>query len=248
MTQPSIAARLNQLPIVRTHRVATAIVGIGAFFDLFDIFLAGVIGTVLTKQFRLSPVQLQSVLASGFLGMFVGAVLFGAFADQFGRRTAFLINLGIYSAFTLVGAFSVNPQMLIASRLIAGVGIGAELPLCDSYLSELLPARHRGRYTSIAYTLVAPRCRTASVKPPVDEPTSSTTFPRTSMPKSSSAPASLSPPRETNSGPVAIVIATVSETGAAARSATSPSTRTAPARMSACARSRLGASARCTMS
>ena len=45
--------------------------------------------------------------------------------------------------------------MLIAARFIAGIGIGAELPLCDAYLSELLPARHRGRYTAMAYTLVA---------------------------------------------------------------------------------------------
>lgn len=153
MPQPSIAARLNQLPIVRTHRMAAIIVGIGAFFDLFDIFLAGVLGTVLTKHFMLSPLLLQSVLASGFLGMFFGAVFLGAFADRFGRRTAFLINLAIYSLFTLAGALSVNAPMLIASRFIAGIGIGAELPLCDSYLSELLPARHRGRYISIAYTL-----------------------------------------------------------------------------------------------
>jgi putative MFS transporter len=52
-----------------------------------------------------------------------------------------------------VGAFSVNPSMLIASRLLAGIGIGAELPLVDAYLSELLPARIRGRYTAWAYTL-----------------------------------------------------------------------------------------------
>ena len=94
MSSPSIAARLNELPIVRTHRLATVIVGIGVFFDLFDIFLAGVLATVLTREFMLSPVLLQSVLASGFLGMFVGAVGLGAFADRFGRRTAFLINLG----------------------------------------------------------------------------------------------------------------------------------------------------------
>ena len=132
----SIAARLNRLPIVRTHRLATVIVGIGVFFDLFDIFLAGVLGTVLTKQFMLSPVLLQSVLASGFLGMFFGAVGLGAFADRFGRRTAFLINLGLYSVFTLAGAFAPNAPLLIAARFIAGIGIGAEIPLCDAYLER----------------------------------------------------------------------------------------------------------------
>ncbi|MGE0448947.1 MAG: MFS transporter [Vicinamibacterales bacterium] len=149
----SITARLNALPIVRTHRAATAIVGIGVFFDLFDIFLAGVLGTVLSREFSLSPIALQAVLASGFVGMFAGAAGLGAFADRFGRRTAFMVNLAIYSVFTLAGAFAPNAAWLIAARLIAGVGIGAELPLCDTYLGELLPAKHRGRYTAIAYTI-----------------------------------------------------------------------------------------------
>jgi putative MFS transporter len=150
---PSIAERLNRLPIVRTHRLATLIVGIGVFFDLFDIFLAGVLATVLTREFELTPVQLQVVVASGFLGMFVGAAGLGAFADRFGRRTAFMINLALYSVFTFIGAGAPNAATLVVSRFVAGIGLGAEPPLCDAYLGELLPARHRGRYTALAYTL-----------------------------------------------------------------------------------------------
>jgi putative MFS transporter len=153
MPMVSIAARLNRLPPTPTHRMATVIAGIGSFFDLFDIFLAGVLGTVLTQQFHLSRVSLPAVLGSSFVGMFFGATLLGRFADRHGRRTAFLVNLGVYSAFTLLGAFAVNAPMLIAFRFLAGIGIGAELPLVDTYLSELLPSRFRGLYTAWAYTL-----------------------------------------------------------------------------------------------
>jgi len=149
----SIAARLNRLPPTRTHRHATIIAGIGTFFDLFDIFLAGVLGAVLTQQFALDRLSLPAALSSAFVGMFIGAIVLGRFADRFGRRTAFLLNLAIYSVFTLAGAFSMNATMLIASRFLAGIGIGAELTLVDAYLSELLPARLRGRYTAWAYTL-----------------------------------------------------------------------------------------------
>ena len=149
----SIAARLNRLPPVRTHRTATIIAGIGTFFDLFDIFLAGILGTVLTEQFHLSRLSLPAVIGSGFVGMFVGAIVLGRLADSVGRRAAFLLNLGIYSAFTLIGAFSLNATMLILCRFLAGIGIGAELPLVDTYLSELLPARARGRYIAWAYTI-----------------------------------------------------------------------------------------------
>jgi MFS transporter, putative metabolite:H+ symporter len=149
----TIAARLNRLPPTRTHRHATIIAGIGTFFDLFDIFLAGVLGAVLTQQFALDRLSLPAALSSAFVGMFIGAIVLGRFADRYGRRTAFLLNLGIYSVFTLAGAFSVNATMLIVSRFLAGIGIGAELTLVDAYLSELLPARLRGRYTAWAYTL-----------------------------------------------------------------------------------------------
>jgi putative MFS transporter len=149
----SIAARLNRLPPIRAHRYATVVAGIGTFFDLFDIFLAGVLGTVLTQEFGLDRLTLPAALSSAFVGMFVGATALGRFADRFGRRTAFLLNLGLYSGFTLSGAFSMNATTLIISRFLAGVGIGAELPLVDAYLSELLPARLRGRYTAWAYTL-----------------------------------------------------------------------------------------------
>jgi putative MFS transporter len=112
-----------------------------------------VLGTVLTQEFGLDRVSLPLALSSAFVGMFIGATVLGRLADRVGRRTAFLLNLAIYSAFTLAGAFSVNATMLIASRFLAGIGIGAELPLVDAYLSELLPARLRGRYTAWAYTL-----------------------------------------------------------------------------------------------
>ena len=151
--QGSIGARLDRLPITRTHRVLVAAAGIGTFFDLFDIFLAGVLGTVLTQRFHLDRLSLPAVIGSGFLGMFIGALGLGRFADRVGRRRAFLVNLGIYSVFTLLGAFATNAAMLIATRFLAGIGIGAEPPLVDSYLSELLPARHRGRYTAVAYTI-----------------------------------------------------------------------------------------------
>ena len=149
----SIAARLNRLPITRTHKLVVVIAGIGTFFDLFDIFLAGVLGTVLTDRFHLSRIALPSVLASGFLGMFIGALALGRLADRIGRRRAFLLNLGIYSVFTLLGAFATSAALLVVTRFLAGIGIGAEPPLVDSYLGEMLPARERGRLTAASYTL-----------------------------------------------------------------------------------------------
>lgn len=153
MTQRSIGDRLDSLPLTRVHIRTLVIVGLGLFFDLFDVFLAGVLGTVLTSSFGFSGAQLPLVLGSSFLGMFFGATCMGFVADRFGRRRAYLINLAIYSVFTLAGAFSPDATFLIITRCLAGVGIGAQLPLSDSYLSEILPARQRGVLISWAYTV-----------------------------------------------------------------------------------------------
>jgi MFS transporter, putative metabolite:H+ symporter len=149
----SVAALLDVAPVSRVHRRITVIIGLGLFFDIFDVFLAGVLSTVLTRSFGLSQSTLPVVLGSSFLGMFFGAIFMGTIADRMGRRPAFLINLGIYSLFTLAGSFSPNAAMLIVTRFIAGIGIGAQLPLSDAYLSEILPARVRGKLISMAYTI-----------------------------------------------------------------------------------------------
>src|SRR3954447_5386287 len=129
----SIAELLDQAVLNRRHWRMTLIIGLGLFFDIFDVFLAGVLGTVLTKSFGLSQTTLPMVLGSGFLGMFFGATFMGVIADHFGRRTAFLMNLGVYSVFTLAGAVSPNAVTLIVTRFLAGIGIGAQMSLSDAY-------------------------------------------------------------------------------------------------------------------
>src|SRR5438034_11309689 len=99
----TVADRLNRLPVTRAHVRATVIVGLGLFLDLLDVFLAGVLSTVLTASFGLGERVLPEVLGSSFLGMFFGASFLGGIADRFGRGPPFLVTLGIYSLFTLLG-------------------------------------------------------------------------------------------------------------------------------------------------
>jgi MFS transporter, putative metabolite:H+ symporter len=153
MQELSVSTRLDQLPITAIQKKAVILIGIGIFFDLYDNFLSGVLGTVLSKQFHVSAAQLPLLLGSSFIGMFLGSILLNNLADRVGRKKAYMINLGIYSLFTFLGALSPSANALIIFRFLAGLGLGAELPLSDTYLSEILPAGKRGRYTAWAYTL-----------------------------------------------------------------------------------------------
>src|SRR3954468_13418948 len=150
---PTVAARLDRIPPIRMHRRMAVAVGFANFFDLYDIFLGGVLAAVLAEPWNLSTNGKALVIASGFGGMFFGAVFLGTAADYVGRRKMFLINLMIYSGFSLAAAFSPDLTWLAILRFGAGIGLGAELSLSDTYLSELLPRQVRGRYMAGAYTL-----------------------------------------------------------------------------------------------
>ncbi|MDD5035415.1 MAG: MFS transporter [Methylococcaceae bacterium] len=146
---PTIAARVERLPVSGFHRRFIALISLGGWFDFYDIFMMAYLGAALQQSGFMSRDEFGLTLAAGFVGMFIGTVLFGMGSDRFGRRTAFLFMLLIYSTFTLLGAFAPDPQWLMAARLLAGVGIGAELVVIDTYVTEMMPSRVRGRYVAI---------------------------------------------------------------------------------------------------
>ncbi len=152
-TQVTIAARMDRLPIFSLHRKLALVLGLGTFFDIYEVFLGGVIGAVLAKLYNLTAIQTAAVIGSGFLGMFIGAIVMSSISDYAGRRTMYMVNLFVYSIFSLAAAFAPNVLWIIAFRFLAGVGLGSELPLTDAYMGEMLPKQARGRYTAWAYTI-----------------------------------------------------------------------------------------------
>lgn len=153
MAEETISWRLSRLKFGPMHLRIIFIIGGALFFEFFDLELSGVLGGVLSDKFNVTGQGLSLLLGSAFLGMFFGAVFLNRMADLVGRKRAFLVNLLIYSVFTLIAAFSPNVGMLVICRFLAGVGIGALPPACDTYLSEVLPTLNRGRTMAWAYTI-----------------------------------------------------------------------------------------------
>lgn len=152
-TAESITARLDRMPMTRWHWTLVVVVGLGTFFDLFEVFLGGVLGAVLTERWHLSTNEKSLVIASAFAGMFIGAIVLGIAADRLGRRRMFLVNLGLYSLFSLLTAFSPDMGVFLALRFLGGVALGAELTLVDTYISEFVPRSRRGRSVAWSYTI-----------------------------------------------------------------------------------------------
>jgi putative MFS transporter len=145
----SIGERIERLPVGRFHRRFIALVSLGGWFDLYDLFMVAYVGAALQSSGFLSLREFTSLVAAGFLGMFVGTIFFGMGSDRMGRRSSFVVMLLVYSLFTLAGAFAPSAGWLIALRFFAGIGIGAEIVVIDTYVTEMVPREVRGRFVAI---------------------------------------------------------------------------------------------------
>ena len=145
----TIAERVERLPLGGFHRRFIGLVSLGNFFDLYDIFIVAYLGAALQQSGFLTLPQFTYFVAAGFLGMFVGTVVFGMGSDRMGRRSAFILLLLIYSVLTFADAFAPTAAWLIGLRFCAGIGIGAEIVVIDAYVTEVVPSYARGRYVAI---------------------------------------------------------------------------------------------------
>jgi|HubBroStandDraft_6_1064221.scaffolds.fasta_scaffold07610_7 putative MFS transporter len=149
----TIAARLDRLPISRTIFKMVTLISLGGFFEFYDIFLTAYIAPGLYKSGMFSPVSsnvfgsdnIATFIAVFFAGLFVSTLFLSRIADRFGRRTIFNFSLLWYSVCTVAMAFQTSSPAILFFRFAAGIGIGMELVVIDTYLSELVPKTSRGR-------------------------------------------------------------------------------------------------------
>ncbi|HZZ63886.1 MAG TPA: MFS transporter [Candidatus Baltobacteraceae bacterium] len=130
----------------------------GGWFELYDLFMTAYISLGLIKDGLFvatapSPFALWRFawfIASGFAGMFAGTLVFGWFADQFGRKNTFVVSLLWYSAATVGMALAPSAVSIDLWRFVAGIGIGVQLVTIDSYISEISPKDQRGYWIAFS--------------------------------------------------------------------------------------------------
>jgi MFS transporter, putative metabolite:H+ symporter len=144
VTLDSVADRLDRVPLTGFHWRLLVLAGFGWMFDAMDILLVGSVIAAVSREWGLDAATATLISSINLLGMFVGASLAGSLSDRYGRKTMFQTTLLIYSLFTGLSALAFNAVSLMILRFLAGVGLGGELPVASTLLSEFAPARNRG--------------------------------------------------------------------------------------------------------
>lgn len=141
-----LVSRVQRLPIGRFHYNLLGIVGLGWMFDAMDTGIIAFIMTKLVHDWGLTPVESGWIVSIGFVGMAIGAVFSGALADRFGRKNVFASTMVLYSIATALCAFAPNLTVLLVCRFLVGLGLGGQLPVAVTLVSEYIPAQVRGRF------------------------------------------------------------------------------------------------------
>ena len=145
----AIAARLERLPLTSYQRGLFAIIATAWFFDSMDLgALTFVLGPI-KQSFSLSTSETGLLSSMSFLGMFVGAASAGLLADRFGRTRVFQVSMIFWGLGSILCGLASSVQMLGAARVLLGFGMGMEFPVAQSMVSEIIPARQRGRYIAL---------------------------------------------------------------------------------------------------
>lgn len=130
-------------PISRNKLLRIA--GVGWMFDAMDVGILSFVIAALSVDWGLNSTEMGWIGSVNSVGMAVGALLFGVLADKVGRKKIFMWTLILFSVASGVSAFTTTLAAFLVLRFLIGMGLGGELPVASTLVSESVKAQERGR-------------------------------------------------------------------------------------------------------
>jgi putative MFS transporter len=155
LNEQTIAARLERLPYSRWHITVTAFLGVAIFFDSFDSLAIAYVLPVIVRDWQIPPQSIGGLISIANLGQALGAFFFGWAAERIGRTSAARLTIALYALMSLACAFTTNYDQLFWCRFVEGIGLGGEIPVASTYISEILRAERRGG-SFLSYQMIFP--------------------------------------------------------------------------------------------
>ncbi|XP_073424839.1 synaptic vesicle glycoprotein 2B [Dendrobates tinctorius] len=124
------------------------VLGLALMADGVEIFVVGFVLPSAEKDMCLSRSNKGMLGLIVYLGMMLGAFVWGGLADKIGRKKCLMLSLPINAAFSFISSFVQGYGFFLFCRLISGFGIGGSLPIVFAYFSEFLSREKRGEHLS----------------------------------------------------------------------------------------------------
>ncbi|MER5753674.1 aromatic acid/H+ symport family MFS transporter [Streptomyces sp. NPDC002088] len=120
----------------------------------YDLVVLGAIIPTLLKTHHLGMTagDATTIATLSLVGVAIGAVCVGPLADRLGRRHLLIGSVVLFSIFTILVPLADSVAMFAALRLIAGLGLGACMPVSLTMMSEHMPASRRARASTLTMT------------------------------------------------------------------------------------------------
>ncbi|MFD0856553.1 MFS transporter, partial [Actinomadura adrarensis] len=139
-----LSKAIDQIPLRRNHALILLLIGVGTLFNAIEGYNVGYAAPFLVEQWGLSTTQVTMLTTFTFGGLALGAVIAGVTGDRWGRRVTYMFSLLLFSIGGFVSAFSPNYEFLLVARVVAGIGLGGEIAVALTIVSEIMPTRVRG--------------------------------------------------------------------------------------------------------
>ena len=154
LSQPDFS-EMDNAKISGHHWKIMFIPGMGFFTDAYDLFIIGVVMTLLKPLWHVRPLEESLVESTALLAAALGALLFGRVADMLGRKRIYGFEVLVLAAGAIACAFAPNILWLIGLRFILGVGIGGDYPVSATIISEYSGKAHRGLMVTLVFAMQA---------------------------------------------------------------------------------------------
>jgi putative MFS transporter len=141
-----IAARMERLPLSTWHNKMRLIVGSTNFSDAFDALTIAYVLPAIIPLWHLAPAQIGALISIGYAGQVVGGLLSGCLAEKYGRVPLLIGNIILFSLLSFACVLADSYYILFALRFVQGIGLGGEVPIANTYVSEFAKSTGRGRF------------------------------------------------------------------------------------------------------
>jgi len=137
------------------RRRALLVSGMGFFTDAYDLFVIGIVSTLLKTQWHLGTGQLALLNAVMLGAAFLGALFFGRLADVIGRTRVYWMSAALMVVAAAGSALAPNLAVLVAFRFLLGFGVGGDYPVSAVLMSEYAGHKDRGRQVALVFSTQA---------------------------------------------------------------------------------------------